>query len=278
MASLEGKTNSSTENRVKTTGEVFTPDSIVRDMLDETDRKLKEYYNVDSVDSITDEDYIDYIVMEPTCGSGNFLVRILERKLKRVQKHMHENWEPLLLGAVASIHGIDITAENVVLSKLRMLELIKTGTTDIFEIEYKEKEPFSINNGFKLSKELEDAIKYILDRNIQCGNTLTCEKLLMWKSAYIRDNWEITKDQISLSDSLVRTSDLIGTELSLTQYDILDDGRVATRERSYIEMIENTSETYRNTTDYIHYSDLKSSDLLIYEEAVEEQDADDLDF
>ena len=59
------------KQRVANHGEVFTPPELVEEMLDlvkgETER-------------------IDSKFLEPACGSGNFLVRILQRKLDVVVK------------------------------------------------------------------------------------------------------------------------------------------------------------------------------------------------
>ena len=250
MANIEGKSISTTEDRVKTNGEVFTPDSIVNEMLDETDKKLAKYLGVESVNNISDDDYISYIVLEPTCGSGNFLIRELDRKLKRVQNYTGTEQEIALLKAVSSIHGIDITSENVVLAKLRMLEVIETGSTDIFELEYKTKQGFS-TTGFKLSNDLRKCIQYILDRNIQCGNSLTNERILIWKSNYVKSIWRLNKDRIN--DGIIRNSEST-TELRLTQYDF-ENEQVALRERAYSNLTE-PEEKYVNTSNYVEYNKL----------------------
>ena len=247
MASIAGKSESTTENRVKTNGEVFTPDSIVNEMLDETDRKLAEHLGVKCVDDISDEDYISYIALEPTCGSGNFLIRELDRKLKRVAHYSGVEQEIALLKAVSSIHGVDITSENVVLAKLRMMEVIETGSTDIFELEYKTKQGFS-TQGFKLSENLKKCIQYILDRNIQCGNSLKNEKILTIKSNYVHSIWGLQHNRIN--DGIIRNSEET-EELRLTQYDF-ENGKVALRERLYSNLTEEI-ERYHNTTEYVGY-------------------------
>ena len=49
-------------------GEVFTPDKIVNDMLNLVDEQIKAL------------DFISAIFLEPACGYGQFLIRILYRK------------------------------------------------------------------------------------------------------------------------------------------------------------------------------------------------------
>lgn len=224
-----------------TNNEVFTPDSIVNEMLDETDNLLK----VNGIQS--ESDYIDYVVLEPTCGSGNFLIRELERKLKYVIKYDGIERDIALLRAVSSIHGIELTAANVTLAKLRMLELIETGTTTIFELEYINKKEINIEK-FIISDNMKKSIQYILDRNIQCGNSLTSKKILMNKSNYFKDMWDI--EQSKVNASIVSTSD-IEKELMLTQYDF-DGEKVAIRERSYKNM-HDKEDVYENTSDYVKY-------------------------
>lgn len=61
---------------------------------------------------------IDSTFLEPTCGTGNFLVEILERKLKlcKTKKDIYR--------ALKSIYAIDIMPDNVAEAKMRMKELI----------------------------------------------------------------------------------------------------------------------------------------------------------
>lgn len=150
------------KERVKQHGEVFTPDSIVNDMLDLVEDSL----NKDSLWK-----YIDSTYLEPACGNGNFLVRILDRKLNAVQKLPKEQWELGLIRALSSIYAIDIQYDNVEETKERLLELIKDGNTDILELENKEKRGFNFIK-YDLSSEIESIVKYILNNNIKVGNAL----------------------------------------------------------------------------------------------------------
>ncbi len=243
--------------------EVFTPDSIVREMLDETDNMLR-------INGIhTDEDYLQYIVLEPTCGTGNFLVRELERKLRIVLKYTGKDREIALLKAVSSIHGIELTASNVVVTKLRLLDLIKTGTTDIFELEYLNKENIKLEP-IQLTPNIEKSIQYILDRNIICGNSLTCKKLLINTECSSEQIWKLKYNNIN--ESMFSTSD-IEIELVLTQYDF-ENGKVAIRERTYENMHSN-NEIYRNTSEYVDYDKIYT---LNNNEIYSKDDSCDFDF
>src|SRR5205809_5991805 len=89
------------KQRVADDGEVFTPAWMVEAMLDlvkaETER-------------------IDSRFLEPACGSGNFLVRVLQRKLLAVElkygKNDFENRHYALLGLMC-IYGIELLADNI---------------------------------------------------------------------------------------------------------------------------------------------------------------------
>lgn len=90
------------KQRVADHGEVFTPPALVEQMLD----------------LVSDESSrIDSRFLEPACGSGNFLVPVLRRKLATVDAHYgsseFERRHHALL-ALMSIYGIELLADNVV--------------------------------------------------------------------------------------------------------------------------------------------------------------------
>ncbi|OIU88335.1 N-6 DNA methylase [Microbacterium sp. AR7-10] len=88
------------KQRVSDHGEVFTPRWLVDDMLD-------------LVKSETER--IDSRFLEPACGSGNFLVPVLERKLASVEarygKSDFERRHYALFGLMC-IYGIELLADN----------------------------------------------------------------------------------------------------------------------------------------------------------------------
>lgn len=172
------------KDRVKKNGEVFTPDEIVNDMLDMLDNNLAKKVGVKE-ENIDDTLYIKDTRLEPTCGDGAILVRILDRKLGRVKKIKERggNWEEALLYAVASIYGIDITADNVVMSKRRMLDVIENGSTGVLSLADETPVKWQ-SQGFELSDELRELIKLILDYNIQCGNLLTGEQYKIYCTGF----------------------------------------------------------------------------------------------
>src|SRR5438270_3814758 len=100
------------KKRVADHGEVFTPAWLVEAMLDlvkdETER-------------------IDSRFLEPACGSGNFIVQIVRRKLAAVQlkygKSDFERRHYALLGLMC-VYGIELLADNVAECRANMLEIL----------------------------------------------------------------------------------------------------------------------------------------------------------
>jgi hypothetical protein len=99
------------KKRVADHGEVFTPPWMAEAMLnlvkDETER-------------------IDSRFLEPACGSGNFLVRVLQRKLATVEikfgKSEFEKRHYALL-ALMCIYGVELLADNIAECRVNLLEI-----------------------------------------------------------------------------------------------------------------------------------------------------------
>jgi hypothetical protein len=98
------------KKRVADHGEVFTPPWLVERMLDlvkgETER-------------------IDSRFLEPACGSGNFLVPILQRKLAAVElKFSTSDFERrhYALLALMCTYGIELLADNIAECRANLLE------------------------------------------------------------------------------------------------------------------------------------------------------------
>ncbi|MBM3273226.1 SAM-dependent DNA methyltransferase [Candidatus Kaiserbacteria bacterium] len=99
------------KQRVADHGEVFTPAWMVDAMLD----LVKE-----------EAERIDSRFLEPACGSGNFLVRILQRKLAAVElKYGKADFERqhFALYALMCIYGIELLADNIAECHANLLEI-----------------------------------------------------------------------------------------------------------------------------------------------------------
>jgi hypothetical protein len=97
--------------RVADHGEVFTPEWLVEAMLDlvkdETER-------------------IDSRFLEPACGSGNFLVPILKRKLAAVElRYGKSEFEKRHYGllALSCCYGVELLIDNIAECRANMLEV-----------------------------------------------------------------------------------------------------------------------------------------------------------
>lgn len=174
------------KERVKQHGEVFTPDSIVNDMIGLIDSGYIE-------DGITPESYILKTYLEPACGNGNFLIRLLDRKLAAVRLLEKEKQETGLIQAVSSIYGIDIQEDNVHESIERMMELIKNGSVEVLELQGKDKRPFYNGGKFEMSPKTEEIVKFILEKNIVLGNALETDET---KAAKLF-NWNFNGDKVN---------------------------------------------------------------------------------
>ena len=130
------------KQRVADHGEVFTPAWMVEAMLD----LVKDETN-----------RIDSRFLEPACGSGNFLVRVLQRKLAAVElKYEKSEFEKrhYTLFALMCIYGIELLADNIAECRANMLEIL----TDYLKIEQ--------------SDDLYRAAAYVLSQNIVHGDAL----------------------------------------------------------------------------------------------------------
>lgn len=109
--------------RVRGLAEVYTHKREVNAMLDLV---------ADMFPSDDDPGNTDRTFLEPACGSGNFLVEILTRKLAYVTTSRYgrgERFEHRVLRCLASIYGVDICDENVEESSARMTALVDAHLT-----------------------------------------------------------------------------------------------------------------------------------------------------
>ena len=101
------------KERVADHGEVFTPPWMVGSMLDLVDGEASR---------------IDSRFLEPACGSGNFLVQILQRKLVTVE-HMYgkSNFEKKHYAVLSlmSIYGIELLTDNIAECRKNLIYIFK---------------------------------------------------------------------------------------------------------------------------------------------------------
>jgi hypothetical protein len=130
------------KQRVADHGEVFTPPWLVEAMLD----LVKE-----------ETERIDSRFLEPACGSGNFLVAVLRRKLAAVElKYGKSDFERrhYALLALMCCYGIELLADNIAECRMNLLEIFA---------EYLDLDD---------SDELLRAAAYVLAQNLVHGDAL----------------------------------------------------------------------------------------------------------
>ena len=142
-----GLTQTKSKQRVSDHGEVFTAEREVNAMLDLVKQETER---------------IDSRFLEPACGTGNFLIEILRRKLAVVKsryKRSPDDYERYAVIAVSSIYGVDLLQDNIDECRSRLY--------DIFNAEYSAVCKKNANN------DTREAIIHILKHNIVCGDALT---------------------------------------------------------------------------------------------------------
>ncbi|WP_195513425.1 SAM-dependent DNA methyltransferase [Turicibacter sanguinis] len=162
------------KRRVSDFGEVYTNEREVNAMLD-----LVKY----------EANRIESRFLEPAAGNGNFLIKILQRKLKVVHKRYKKNqleYERYSFLAVSSIYGIDILEDNVKECRLRLFTYLK----EQYDSLYKE----------SCSQEFLESIKYLLEKNIICGDTLTGLKIGNPPEPIIFSEWTMINHYVKRKD------------------------------------------------------------------------------
>jgi len=134
---------SKSKQRIADHGEVFTPPWMVEAMLD----------------LVKDEsERIDSRFLEPACGSGNFLVQVLRRKLAAVDRKFGKSdfeRRHYALLAVMCIYGIELLADNIAECRANMLEIL----ADYLNLDE--------------ADDLYRAAAYVLSQNLVHGDALT---------------------------------------------------------------------------------------------------------
>ena len=147
------KSQVKSKQRVVDHGEVFTADREVNAMLDLVKQETER---------------VDSRFLEPACGDGNFVAEILRRKLEAAKKRaippkkkkpLPMEYEKQSVIAVASIYGVDLLIDNVQTCRQRLYEIWEKEYDSICKIESNDK--------------CKEAVKFILSRNIVCGNALS---------------------------------------------------------------------------------------------------------
>jgi hypothetical protein len=169
------------KKRVTDHGEVYTRKREVNAMLDLVKQETER---------------IDSRFLEPACGTGNFLVEVLERKMRVVQARYRRSqleYERNAVKAVSSIYGIELQEDNVEACRNRLFYIVDEQYSSLFQK--------------KAKKEYQQVIKYILSKNIIHGNALTLKTNSDNSQPIVFSEWAFVRG------SMVKRRDFIFHEL-----------------------------------------------------------------
>ena len=148
---MAAKRQIKSKERVVEHGEVFTNEREVNAMLDlvkiETER-------------------LDSRFLEPACGDGNFLAEVLRRKLvvaKKMSGGSRHDFEKNSLIALMSIYGVELMKDNAEECRARMYKIWNEAYTSFCKTDS--------------SDEIRVVARFLLQRNILCGNALTLKRV-----------------------------------------------------------------------------------------------------
>ena len=141
------------KKRVADHGEVFTAEREVKAMCDLVGTQCDQIWTR---------------FLEPACGDGNFLAEVLQRKLEAAKRQATPwnrkkpdpfSYEKNAVLAISSLYGVELLMDNVLACRERLFE--------IWDKEYKAVCKKETND------QTREAVRFILSRNIVCGNALT---------------------------------------------------------------------------------------------------------
>ena len=171
--------------RVAERGEVFTAEREVNAMLDLVKQETER---------------IDSRFLEPACGTGNFLVEILRRKLEVIRRQYQKQLGELELQttiALSSIYGVDIMKDNVEECCGRLLDIVCNWYAEVHPLQ---KAP---------SQKLSSTWSYLLHRNILWDDALTLREPVGEKATIIEkqnakpitfSEWSFIRDMVIRKD------------------------------------------------------------------------------
>lgn len=174
-----------TRKRVADHGEVFTAEREVNAMLD-------------LVKSETER--IDSRFLEPACGTGNFLIEVFRRKLAIVEERYGKGqleFERYAIVALGSIYGVDLLEDNAAECRERLFVHFDNVYSRLF--------------GKSCRDECRTSARYVLGRNIICGDALTMKSVGRTPEPIVFSEWS------SVNGSLVKRRDYSLAHLSVYQ-------------------------------------------------------------
>ena len=165
------------KQRVADHGEVFTSKREVNAMLDLVKQETER---------------IESRFLEPACGTGNFLVEILERKLTVVESKYKKSsleYQRYAISALSSIYGVDILEENVIACRDRLLGIFTKF--------------YMANCKSNLNHKCLDSAAFLLRKNILWGDALSLMTVGKHPVALVFSEWSL------VGGSMIKRRDFI---------------------------------------------------------------------
>lgn len=153
--------------RVADHGEVYTREQEVNAMLDLVRQETER---------------IDSRFLEPACGTGNFLIEILKRKLEIVEnryRRSQSEYERYAFLAVSSLYGIDILADNIETCRNRLFYLLDDKYASLYQK--------------KAKTAFQDVTRFVLQKNMIHGDALTLQTLTRLPNLIVFSQWSFVR-------------------------------------------------------------------------------------
>ena len=183
-------------------------------------------------------EHIDSRFLEPACGTGNFLIEIMRRKMavifNQYRKSQIECEKYLVIG-IGSLYGIDLLEDNVQECRERLFQAFS--------------KKYHLSFRSYANKEFENVIRFILSRNIVCGDALTM--LDLDGKPIVFSEWS------NVTGSLIKRRDFSFNELLRTrskQTSTFDVGWTSQEKKA--EFVPNPVQEFKA----VHYKELIAND------------------
>ena len=158
------------KERVVNHGEVYTRKREVNAMLDLVKQETER---------------IESRFLEPACGTGNFLIEVLDRKLKVIEsryKRSQLEFERYCVLAVGSLYGIDILPDNVETCRNRLFYLFDDRYSALYQKKAKEA--------------MRTVVRFILAKNIVHGDALTLKTACDYPEPIVFSEWSLVRTSL----------------------------------------------------------------------------------
>ena len=155
------------KKRIADHGEVYTREREVNAMLDLVQQETLR---------------IESRFLEPACGTGNFLIEILARKLKVVEQRYKRNqrdFERYAFLAVSSLYGIDILQDNIETCRNRLFYQLDERYSSLYQK--------------KTQQAFREVIRFVLGKNIILGDALSLQTVAKKPDPIVFSEWSFVR-------------------------------------------------------------------------------------